>query len=115
MARGNRTNHKANKGSFRKDDPRANAGGKSTEIKNVEQEFSQALIEELCRIDKGDPRRRRTNIEAIARRWVRMAKTGNLSAIRALAERMCGKPGQPAAGMDGKPLEVRVIVERIGG
>jgi hypothetical protein len=98
---------------FAKGDPRINRQGKSKELAELERDFRQAIIDELCRIDELDAERKRTNFEALARRWVELAKGGNLAAIVGLTERILGKPVQPHSGSEGTS-PFRVIIERIG-
>jgi hypothetical protein len=99
---------------FEKGDPRINRQGKSKELAELEQEFRQAIVDELYRIDEYDADGRRTNFEALARRWVQLGKAGNLAAIEGLAERILGKPVQPVSGAGGGPMEFKVIIEEVG-
>jgi len=94
---------------FQKGDPRINRQGKSKELAELERDFRQAIIDELCHIDEKDPEGRRTNFQALARRWVELAKGGNLAAIAGLTERILGKPVQPVGGVEGQPIEYRIV------
>ncbi len=94
---------------FEKGDPRINRQGKSKELAALEQDFRQAIIDELCSIDEYDPEHKRTNFQALAHRWVELAKGGNLAAIEGLTERILGKPIQPVGGVEGQPIEYRII------
>jgi hypothetical protein len=69
------------------------------------------LADELLRTDSTDETAARKNFQAIATKWVELAKSGNLAAIQGLVERFLGKPVQPVSGEG----EIRVIVEHIGG
>lgn len=94
---------------FEKGDARINRQGKSKELAQSEQEFRQAIVDELYRTDEYDASGQRTNFQALARRWVELAKGGNLAAIEGLAERILGKPVQPISGADGGPVEYRIV------
>lgn len=94
---------------FAKGDPRINRQGKSKELAELEREFRQAIIDELCNIDEYDPEHRRTNFQALAHRWVELAKGGSLAAIEGLTERILGKPVQPVSGVPDKPIEYRIV------
>jgi len=98
---------------FAKGDPRINRQGKSKELAELEREFRQAIIDELCRPDEHDPEpdqeKKRTNFQSLARRWVELAKGGNLAAIEGLTERILGKPVQPVGGVEGQPIEYRIV------
>ena len=94
---------------FEKGDPRINREGKSKELVALEQEFRQAIVDELMRPDAGDASGARRNFQAVAAKWVEIAKSGNLAAIQGLTERILGKPVQPVSGEDGKPIEYRIV------
>ena len=94
---------------FEKGDPRINRQGKSKELVELEREFRQAIIDELCNIDASDSERKRTNFQAIAHRWVELGKGGNLAAIERLTERILGKPVQPVSGVPDQPIEYRIV------
>jgi hypothetical protein len=96
-------------GSFKKGDPRINRQGKSKELAELEREFRQAIIDGLTKIDEHDPDKRRTNFQAITEAWIDLAKGRNLSAIESLVERVLGKSVQPVGGVEGQPLEYRII------
>jgi len=100
---------------FRKDDPRINRQGKSKQLSELEREFRQAIVDELYRPDECDPESRRTNFQALARRWVELGKDGNLAAIEGLVERVLGKAVQPLSGdPEGNPIRVIVDVPSSG-
>jgi hypothetical protein len=94
---------------FVEGDPRINRQGKSKELAALERDFRQAIVDELCNIDEYDPEHKRTNFQALARRWVELAKGGNLAAIEGLTERILGKPVQPVGGVEGQPIEYRIV------
>lgn len=100
---------------FQKGDPRINREGKSKEIAELEGEFRQAIVDELYRPDEHDPESQRANFKALARRWVELAKGGNLAAIEGLVERVLGKPVQPIGGTPGgEPIRIIVDVPSSG-
>jgi hypothetical protein len=94
---------------FAKGDPRINRQGKSKELAELEREFRQAIIDELYLVDEDDLERKRTNFQALAHRWVRLGKAGNLAAIEGLTERILGKAVQPVSGVPDQPFEYRIV------
>ena len=84
------------------------ARGKSKELAELEREFREAIAAELSKTDSSD--HARTNLQALACRWVELAKSGNLGAIEALADRIMGKPKQSTELTgDGRPVQIQII------
>jgi hypothetical protein len=74
--------------------------------------LSEAYRRELAKVDPDDPQGR-THAEVLAGRMIARAKTGDVQALKELADRVVGKPRQTVALTSDRRDQIERAVERM--
>jgi hypothetical protein len=102
------------RGRFEGDNPHAfkkgQSGNPAGRPKSIT--LSEAYRRELAKVDPDDPERR-THAEVLAGRMVARAKTGDVQALKELADRVEGKPRQTVALISDRREQIERAIERM--